>query len=187
MKAEEFVNKINNLRKSLDYFNHFSENITSDIKNENKYFSDKEFNDEFVRRSCVIGTYFSTNDKKVKSRHEIDNLISNFKNENIFRLLNGVSFFNEILIFDQLFIFGNLDSYICYNNVGEVSWHDLDTLELKCKISNSPESFLDCMYELANNNINRSLTNIDLLNKLLNLSGEKESEVFYKYLLGIDD
>jgi hypothetical protein len=187
MKSDKFVTEIINLREGLDYFDHFSENITLDILNENKYKTDREFNDEFKRRSCVIGTYYSINYIKEKFENEIENLIINYNNPNIFRLLNGISFLNEILVCDELYVFGSLDSYICYTKIGAVSWNDSDTLELLSPISNSQDSFLDCMFELAYNNINCTLSNSELLNKLIRISGEKDSELFYKYLLGFED
>jgi hypothetical protein len=187
MKSDKFVTEINNLREGLDYFDHYSENITLDILNEKKYKTDKEFNDEFRRRSCVVGTYYSINVINEKSENEIENLIINYNNPKIFRLLNGISFLNKILVCDELNVFGSLDSYICYTKNGSISWNDSDTLELLSPISNSQDSFLDCMLELARNNINCTLSDSDLLNKLISLSGEKDSELFYKYLLGFED
>lgn len=170
----------------MNYLDLFSEDITLDILNENKYKTPKEFKEEFRRRFCVRGTYYSTNGIKAKYENEIENLIINYKNPNLFRLLNGILFLNEILDYDELYAFGFLDSYICYNKIGAISWNDSETLELLSPISNSHDLFLDSMFELARNNINCTLRESELLNKLISLTGEKDSEIFFNYLLGID-
>ncbi|MBK9566898.1 MAG: hypothetical protein IPO37_17495 [Saprospiraceae bacterium] len=188
MDATNFVAKINQLRAGLDYFDHFDDNISFTLKGDSRYVSESDFNNEFIRRSCVSGTYYKSKGNLYQYENEIENLIINFNNKNIFKILNGISFLDDVLILNEgLYVFGTLDSYLCYNETGKVFWIDYDTHEILSNVSNTPESFLDCMYELANNNINRSLTNIELLTKLVNLSGENDSIIFYKYLLGIDE
>ncbi|MBK9254622.1 MAG: hypothetical protein IPM42_03975 [Saprospiraceae bacterium] len=191
MKALDFVKNINLLKINFDPSIFLKDNTLDNLKIEFPDLSDNQISDEFIKREYLIGcniTHKLKNDNSNPYVNEIDVLISEYNLFSIDRILCGISFLSEILVLnEELYVFGTLDSYLCYNEANKVFWIDYDTHEILSKISNTPESFLDCMYELANNNINRTLTNIELLNKLVNLSGENESNIFYKYLLGIDE
>ncbi|MBK8852455.1 MAG: hypothetical protein IPN73_20185 [Saprospiraceae bacterium] len=191
MKAIDFVKSINLLKINFDPSIFLKENTLHNLKVEFPNLSDNEISDEFIKREYLIGcniTNKNNNNNSNSFGNEIEILISEYNLFSIDRILCGISFLDEILVInEELYVFGTLDSYLCYNEAGKVLWIDYDTNEILSNISNAPESFLDCMYELANNNIKRTLTNIELLNNLVNLSGENESNIFYKYLLGIDE
>ncbi|MBK8112895.1 MAG: hypothetical protein IPK46_22645 [Saprospiraceae bacterium] len=188
MKAIDFVKSINLLKINFDPSIFLKENTLHNLKVEFPNLSDNEISDEFIKREYLIGcniTNKNNNNNSNSFGNEIEILISEYNLFSIDRILCGISFLDEILVInEELYVFGTLDSYLCYNEAGKVLWIDYDTNEILINISN-PESFRLCM--TSNNNIKRTLTNIELLNNLVNLWAKTQSSIFYKYLLGIEE
>ncbi len=190
MTAKEFCYKINSLKEAFSYIDLTKENSIENIvfEGKNKKLNEEQIHKEFLLRDRLVGWVIEEKNSPIqKYTNEIENLVVNFNKYGMFKLLNDISINNEIeLLGYQLYAFGSIDGYLCYDNTGVITWNDYDTLEVISLCASSSESFLDCMYTLSYNNLYNELDKLDLLENILMLSKTKKSETFFKYLIGID-
>jgi len=97
-------------------------------------------------------------------------------------------FYEEIEVLDEEYTaFAYMDSYTAFRNDDEkICWIDYDTFGYMSGVAKTPSAFLDCVYEFIKYRIYRDQTELDIFHKLVDISQCDDSEVFYKYLIGLD-
>jgi hypothetical protein len=107
--------------------------------------------DEFVKRHCLNGTFIKTKESEIiQDGNEVFKLINNYSLHFLGYILNDISFNDkEVKVEEGLYSFANMDSHICYDNEGIISWRDYDTCDLYCNCSLSPPIFPSSAFSMV--------------------------------------
>jgi len=127
------------------------------------------------------------------TENEIINLVSNYNLHYVPNIFRDIRIEEELEYDEEFIIFANYEGMlICYNTLNEeITWNEIMSFHELSKCAISPDNFLEVLYEIADFSLRypnaEEKERKNLIPKLVELSGDKESKTFYTSVMGVID
>jgi hypothetical protein len=123
------------------------------------------------------------------SSNEIENVIRNYDLRETNWLLRGIFFEKHSYLLkdydEELYVFATFNGVLCYDPAQSITWRDYDEMDEQSRVADSPEKFLDMMFAYTSQRLLGGLTDEELVEQCIQLSGSTSSRDFLEAWIGV--